>query len=102
MARWRDRLRDDKLSADIVFLSVDDGQQAIDRFRPKHPDVPSDGPRIADVDALEPWLNSLGLAASSVLPIHLFVDPQDKLRCVRMGGVSPADYGAIKGVLSAG
>ncbi|TPV95065.1 MAG: redoxin domain-containing protein [Myxococcales bacterium FL481] len=102
MARWRERFRDDKLDVDVTFLSVDDSQAAIDRFAPKHPDVPTDGPRIANVDGLEPWLASIGLSANSVLPIHLFVDPQNKLRCVRMGGVSAEDYGAIKHVIASG
>lgn len=102
MVRWRDRLRDDKLDAEIVFFSVDEGQEVVDSFAPKHPEVPTDGPRIADVEGLEPWLLSIGLTANAVLPIHLFVDPQDKLRCVRMGGVSAEDYGAIKSLIAAG
>jgi hypothetical protein len=35
-----------------------------------------------------------------VLPIHLFVDPADRLRCVRMGGVASHDWDFVKRILS--
>ncbi len=100
MARWRKRLRDDGVEAELVFLSVDDSAATIDGFREKHAEIPTDGLRIATPDGLGPWLTSLGLDEASVLPVHLFVDPANRLRCVRMGGVSGEDYPLVKKVLS--
>lgn len=96
---WRDRFRKDGVSLELVFVSVDESADDIEAFRQKHPKTP-EGARIADHEALGPWLQSLGLGESTALPIHLFVDPQDKLRCIRLGQVNERDYDNVAGLVS--
>jgi thiol-disulfide isomerase/thioredoxin len=98
LAGWDDRLRAVGVEVGLVFLSVDAEEAMLRDFRRNHPDIPS-GPRMADVDELGEWLSSIGLDESSVLPIHLFVDGSDRIRCVRMGGVSEASYGTVRRLL---
>lgn len=88
---WRSRFEEDRLPLDVVFLSVDDAQDEVDAFRSAHPQAP-ESHRIADREALGPWLTALGLGESTALPIHLFVDPEGKLRCVRLGQIGDRDY----------
>ena len=58
--------------------------------------------RLAETALLGPWLTTIGLDASAVIPVHLFVDPDQKIRCVRMGAVSEPEYDAVKKVLQGG
>jgi thiol-disulfide isomerase/thioredoxin len=99
LAKWRERLKNEGLVADIEFLSVDGEAELVQKFRADHPGVP-ETLRIADAAALPGWLGGLGIDASAVLPIHLFVDPADRLRCVRMGGVGARDWDFVKRILS--
>jgi len=99
LAGWRERFAREKVAVDMVFLSVDADAAAVAELRKSRPEIP-DGPRIASVDDLPNWMASIGLDESSVLPIHLFVDPADRVRCVRMGGIGEDDYDTVKRVVT--
>ncbi len=99
LARWAKRFGDEKVDVDMVYLSVDATASDVDGFKRAHPGTP-DSLQIRDTNLLGAWLTTIGLDASAVLPVHLFVDPERKIRCVRMGGVSESDYGTIKRVLA--
>lgn len=81
------------------FLSVDTKPTDVSSFMLLHPEFPK-GPRLAEIDKLTPWLQSIGLDANAALPLHLFVDPSDQLRCVRNGAVGEHDYDAIAAVVA--
>jgi len=98
LASWETELKDSGLG-DIVFLSADDSDEIVSKFRESHSEVP-DSVRMSSADALQPWLNELGLDGSPSLPVHIFVDDAGAARCVRMGGVTDRDRGAVVGVLS--
>ncbi len=87
-----------QLDVDLVFLSADDSDEAVAAFHAKHPDMP-DGPRLADPDAVPAWIQSLGVKGAS-LPIHIFVDGQNRLRCVRASGIDDNDRPAVGTLLS--
>lgn len=87
--------------ADVVFVSADDTEDAVTAFSKEHPELPT-GVRMSSPDDLQPWLNGLGLAGSPSLPVHLFVDAEGTTRCIRMGGVSDLDRGAVERVLTGG
>jgi thiol-disulfide isomerase/thioredoxin len=99
IVKWREKLVAAGLDVAIQFLSVDAKADDVSRFQSAHPDIPT-GPRIRDVALLSPWLGSIGLDASAVLPVHLFVDPSDTIRCVRMGALAEYDYEAVEALLS--
>jgi thiol-disulfide isomerase/thioredoxin len=99
LAAWESKLQADLGPGAVRFLSVDETAEQVATFRGKHPGIP-DGPRIRGLDLLEPWLLGNGLDKSAVLPIHLFLDAQQRIRCVRMGAVAEKDYGVVKRLLS--
>lgn len=99
---WRSRFRQEGTPIDIVFLSVDDTADALESFRQAHPDVP-DSVRIRDRETeMGPWLQTIGLGESASLPIHLFVDAEDKLRCIRLGQVSDRDFANVVALVREG
>jgi len=91
LQRWRTKLGE---RVAMVFVSADESDDVVTQFRASHPDTP-EGPRLADPDALPTWLATLGLDAAAPIPIHVFVDPEGRTRCVRAGGVGDEDYAAI-------
>jgi len=83
---------------DLVYLSVDQTAEAMSRFQKSHPE--SKGSlRLRDYKALEGWLTSVGLDAGATLPIHLFVDPDGKVRCARTGAVRETDLPFLKKIV---
>jgi thiol-disulfide isomerase/thioredoxin len=100
LAKWQKDLSGQGVRYDLVFVSVDDSDDLVARFREKHPDAPP-SLRIADPDALPRWLGAIGLGESAPIPVHLFVDPDDRVRCVRAGGVKERDLPAVRAILGA-
>ena len=94
---FRERLAKDGARVDIELLAAD-GPDELAEFTGKHPAAKS-SLRIADPDTLGAWLTTIGLSDSAGLPIHLFVDAEDRLRCARLGGVGEDDYAAVLAVL---
>jgi thiol-disulfide isomerase/thioredoxin len=99
LAKWRDQLVEQGVAVELVFLSVDDTRQKVERFEAQHPEARG-GVRISDVKELEPWLPKVGLDPGVVLPVNLFADPAGNLRCIRTGAVSDHDLAAVKALLA--
>lgn len=98
LVAWQAKLDKEHVPVDLVFLSVDAGQAEVDRFYQKEKGLPPSA-RIASLDALPAWLDTVGLDAGTPIPIHLFVDPEGRTRCVRTGAIGEDDYAAVKRVL---
>jgi thiol-disulfide isomerase/thioredoxin len=98
LAKWQKDLAAKGLRFDLVFVSVDDSDDLVTRFRERHPDAPP-SLRLADPDALPKWLAAIGLGESAPIPVHVFVDPDDRVRCVRAGGVKERDLPAVRAIL---
>jgi hypothetical protein len=71
---------------------VDENLADVTAFRQRHPEVPS-STRVAESAA---WFRELGLAGEPPIPIHVFVSPAGKIRCVRAGGVREQDYAVVE------
>jgi thiol-disulfide isomerase/thioredoxin len=84
---------------EIVFLSVDESAEAIADYLQQYPDAPSDY-RVADPAAVPAWLEDLGLAGGGSVPVHVVVDADDRVRCVRGGKVAPRDFSLVERLLS--
>lgn len=101
LVEWQARLAKEGVDVALQFLSVDAKAEDVTAWRAKNPKAPP-SMRLSEIGKLAPWLETIGLDASAVLPIHLFVDPDQKIRCVRMGSVGEPEYGAIKQVFQGG
>jgi len=99
--RWDKKLDTEGAAVTVQHVSVDATAEDLKAYRDKHPDAPG-GPRVADQASVEPWLTALGLDRGAAIPIHVFVDPSDKVRCVRVGAVSEGDYRTVKALMKGG
>lgn len=95
---WATRLGTESVPVSQEFLSVDATAAVLSTFMAQHAAFPATS-RLKDVTGLQPWLTSVGLDSSASLPLHLFVDDKDQIRCVRMGALGENDYEAIKAVI---
>lgn len=84
---------------DLTLLSVDTSREVVERFAQTHADAQG-SLRVLEPAALEAWLVSLGLDAGATLPVHIFVDPQGKVRCARTGAIRESDVPTITRLVS--
>ena len=94
----RDRLAAEGAVADLVYLSVDGAQDDVDRFATSHPNARSSA-RLADAAEIPALIAALGLDAGASIPIHAFVDPNNKIRCVRTGAIENDHLDFVRRVL---
>ncbi len=99
MDRFEKKLNDKGHLVTVQHVSVDATAADLDKYRAEHPDAPG-GPRVADQATVDPWLTEQGLDAGASIPIHIFADPEDRIRCIRMGAVSEHDYAAVEKIVS--
>jgi thiol-disulfide isomerase/thioredoxin len=97
LARWRDELGR-KADFDLVFLSADGDAAAVQKFAKAHPEVVG-SLELQAADALQPWAVAIGVPGQAVLPIHVFVDGKDRVRCVRTAGIGEGDRAAVEQLL---
>ena len=83
---------------DLVFLSADGDAEAVRTFTQAHPEV-TGTLELEDAAGLDPWVKSLGLAGSAVLPVHIFVGADDRVRCLRSAGIGASDRAAVEQLL---
>ncbi|MFH1465331.1 MAG: hypothetical protein ABIO70_13170 [Pseudomonadota bacterium] len=98
---WQAELSTPAHPLNLVFLSVDADAAVLARARAASSRLPA-GPRLLDPAGVETWLASMGLDAGASIPIHLLVDPQGKVRCIRVGAVSAPDRAAVAALLAGG
>ena len=96
LLRWQAQLA----TFELQFVSVDESDDDIAAYRKLHPETPP-SVRLAKPDAQGAWFAQLGLDAGAPIPVHVFVDPQGRVRCVRAGGVGEQDLAAIEALLAA-
>jgi len=97
--KWRSKLAASGRSIDLAFISVDESADDITAFRKLHPGTPASA-RIADSKTQEAWFAQLGLTGSPPIPIHIFVDSQNRIRCARAGGVRDQDFAVVERLLA--
>jgi thiol-disulfide isomerase/thioredoxin len=100
LLKWKQKLADSGQPVDLSFVSADDSPAVVRAWQAKHPELPMGDLRIATKDELAPWLTTLGLDPSVAIPLHVFIDPQGRTRCVRTGAIDQGDFELVRGVLS--
>ncbi len=101
IAVWRERLAREGALIEPFFVSVDRTAEEVANFRAQHPDAPITA-RLIDAEGLRPFLDSLGLDSGATIPVHVLVDPEDRIRCVRTGAVIDTDYPAVRAIVRGG
>jgi len=99
IARLRDTLKKEGIAVELSLLSVDQTPEAVTAFAAKHPEV-NGTLQVKDTAALEAWLPKVGLDSGATLPIHLFLDPHDRVRCARTGALKESDLGMLRRLLT--
>jgi thiol-disulfide isomerase/thioredoxin len=94
---WRDSINE-RVPFELVFLSGDSEPDELERFV-KHRPAVADTLQIADALQLTSWLAEIGIGYSGVLPVHIFVDAKDRIRCVRTSGMRDEDRKAVEQLL---
>lgn len=102
LGRWQSSLHGDGIPVDLELWSVDEEEGALQKWLAGRRDTAGQVRWLRDVAALGPTLESFGVDRNSAIPVHVFVDPQGQIRCVRVGSVHEGDFGAIKTMLAAG
>jgi hypothetical protein len=95
---WRDKLAAAGKPFELAFVSVDESEVEVAEFRTAHPGAPA-SVRLADPGKSPVWFRELGLTGEPPIPIHVFVDPSNHVRCARAGAVREKDYDAIAQLL---
>lgn len=96
LATWQS-----KLGIDLTFVSVDENADDITAFKKTHPDSPAGTLRLADAKAGAAWFQQLGIPGDPPpIPMHVFLDSQQRVRCVRAGGVTDGDLAIIEKLLA--
>jgi thiol-disulfide isomerase/thioredoxin len=97
LSKWRDELGR-KADFELVFLSADGDPAAVKEFAKAHPEV-AGSLELQAAEALQPWATGIGVPGQAVLPIHVFVDGKDRVRCVRTAGVGEDDRATVEQLL---
>ncbi|MEO8701627.1 MAG: thioredoxin-like domain-containing protein, partial [Kofleriaceae bacterium] len=97
LQKWRDKLSVGR-KIDLAFVSVDESDTELTEHRKRYADMPATL-RLADSKTQEAWFEQLRVK-SPTIPIHIFVDPANRVRCVRSGSVREQDYAIIEKLLS--
>ncbi len=95
LVKMREQLTREGLALDLVLVSVDSEAEAMTTFQKAHPEARG-SVRLRDMSELQTWLTGAGLDDGATLPVHLFVDPQGKVRCARTGAIKASDAAHIK------
>lgn len=102
LGRWETSLRAGGTDVDLQLLTFDAEAVAVERFVKKHPELSpllDGGMRIRSTEDIGPWLATLGLPPSSAIPLHVFADPQGRVRCIRSSAIGSHDERTVAALL---
>jgi thiol-disulfide isomerase/thioredoxin len=99
LARWKTSLEKDGIPVDLEMWSVDEDQTALTSWLQKTA-MPGHVRWVRSPDDLPAVLEGIGADKGAAIPIHVLIDGNGNLRCLRVGAVHDEDYGAIKSILS--
>ena len=99
ITRLRDTLKHEGIAVELSLVSVDQSAEVVSAFAQKHPEA-KDSLQVKDSAALEAWLPKVGLDSGATLPIHLFVDKHNRVRCARTGAIKESDLGMLRKLMT--
>ena len=97
LLEWEKKLASEGAPVRLQFVSNDAGSQELELFRKKHAWAPPTV-RMTDPGELTRWLSPFGVQ-NPVLPVHLFVDGENRVRCARTAAISESEYDSVKALV---
>ncbi len=92
LSAWATRLRERGAPLRVLFLSVDDDERQLQRFMAEQGHaLPDEFRWVPDEAARSRFYRSLGLEDPPTLPVQIVLDPKSRLRCLRVGSITPRD-----------
>lgn len=92
LSAWASRLRERGTSLRVLFMSVDDDERQLTRFMDDQGrTLPDEFRWIQDESARSRFYRALGIADPPTLPVQVLLDPQGRVRCLRVGSVTAHD-----------
>jgi thiol-disulfide isomerase/thioredoxin len=98
ISTWQKQLATEGKRLDVQFVSVDESAELVQAFRAQHPALPPSF-RLADPTALAAFVAELGLDSGAGLPIHVFLEPDARIRCVRAGAITESHYAIVSSLM---
>ena len=95
---WQKQLAGEGKRLDVQFVSVDETAELVQAFRAQHPALPASF-RLAEPTALAAFVAELGLDSGAGLPIHVFLEPDARVRCVRAGAITESHYAIVSSLM---
>ena len=98
--RWREAFARDSVPLDFELLSIDESaaQPALEEWSVKN--LPGSIKWLRSEEDLGPFLDALSVERTAAIPIHVLVDRQGMVRCVRVGAIHEQDYGSVKALIA--
>lgn len=92
LSSWAAHLRSRGVPLRVLFLSVDDDERQLERFMAGAGRALPDEFRWAkDEAARSRFYRALGIEDPPTLPVQVLVDPEGRLRCLRVGSITESD-----------
>lgn len=92
LSAWAARLRERGTPLRVLFLSVDDDERQLNRYMDDQGRALSDEFRwVPDESARSRFYRALDIADPPTLPVQVLLDPQGRLRCLRVGSITTRD-----------
>lgn len=97
LGRWGTSLVRDGIPIRYEFWTIDEEQAELEKALQRT--IPGQVRWLRNGTDLPAFLEGLGVAKDSAIPVHALVDPKGMVRCVRVGSVSEEAFGSIKTIL---
>ncbi|MBL8953284.1 MAG: TlpA family protein disulfide reductase [Myxococcaceae bacterium] len=100
--RWKEGFEREQLPVAFELLSIDesDAQAELEAWQKKN--LPGHVSWVKSPADFAAFLEGLDVDKNAAIPIHVLVDPDGWLRCVRVGSIHQENYGSVRALISGG
>lgn len=100
LARWTQALANERVPFELWPISIDEERPVVLAYAKDKPALSqSRSYRLTKPEDLKVFLTPFGLAEGASVPIQILLAPGGKVRCVRAGSISDADYPILRALM---
>jgi thiol-disulfide isomerase/thioredoxin len=100
MVKWQGVFRRDGISLRQQFVSVDEEVETLREFMADRRSPPHSAVHIHDPGVFSAWIAALGLKPDTAIPINIFTDENERVRCIRTGEILDGHFPVLKELFS--